>query len=273
MAAILLDGCFASSDESNGNSADKSRTEIHGGWDDFPNKYGPTLQEMNSEVRQLPMPLSTYYGSPQPATQTGLKVPASSGPCTDDSTTFQYMNPVTGFYLNDTIMYYDSNGVADCAPPEGNRSLKRNTRRIVEPGVGEAWEIIEDSVSDQDVLPRHTIHSTGLIRLESGREIIIQSYDCTLLTPIGAEDAVVMSAGMKLLYKDGYVIHFDLAKPHPYRTFDFFPFEGPPDPSLIMSGPITHPGAGSGIDTVGYVDLFGDRTIRIRDWTCTPVGP
>ena len=272
LAAILLAGCFTTSERT---SDDKSRSaENHGGgWDDFPNKYGQTLQDMNSEVRQLPTPLSTAYGSLLPATQTASKVAASAGPCAGDSTLFEYKSPVRDFYVNDTITYYDSNGVAHCALPEGSQSGKRNTRRVVEPGVGEAWEIIEDSISDQDVLPRHTIHSTGLIRLESGRELIIQSYDCTLLTPIGAEDVVVMGAGMKLLYKDGYVIHFDLAKPHPYRAPDFFPFEGPPDQSLIMSGPITHPAVGSGVDTVGYVDLFGDRTIRIRDWTGAPVRP
>jgi hypothetical protein len=275
VAAILLAGCLAASNEPTGTSAEKSgSTKNHGGgWDDFPNKYRPTLLEMSSEVRQLPIPLSTAYGSLSPAALTGSKVSAPAGPCAGDSTLFQYKSPVRGFSLNDTITYYDSIGVAHCDLPEGSRSGKRNTRRIVEPGVGEAWEIIEDSISDQEVLPRHTIHSTGLIRLESGLEIIIQSYDCTLLTPIGADDVEVMSAGMKLLYKDGYVIHFDLAKPHPYRAPDFFPFEGAPDTSLIMSGPITHPGVGSGVDTVGYVDLFGDRTIRIRDWTGAPVGP
>jgi hypothetical protein len=271
LAATLLAGCFAIS----GNSGDKSRsTENHaGGWDDFPNKYGQTLQDMNSEVRQLPMPLSTYYGSLYPATQTVSKVAASAGSCSGDSTVFQYQSTVRDFYLNDTITYYDSNGVAHCAPPEGSRSVKTNTRRIVERGVGESWETSVDSISDQDVLPRHTIHSAGLMRLESGREIIMESWDCVLLAPIGEEDVSVVSAGMKLLYKDGFALHFDLARPHPYMAIDLFPFEGPPDRSLIMSGPITHPAAGNGVDTIGYVDLFGDRTVRIRDWTGAPVGP
>jgi hypothetical protein len=275
LAAILLAGCLAASNEPIGTSAGKSLpTENHGGgWDDFPNKYRPTLLDMNSEVRQLPIPLSTAYGPLSPAALTGSKVSASAGSCAGDSTLFRYKSPVRDFYLNDTITYYDSVGVAHCDLAEGNRSGKRNTRRIVEAGVGEAWEIIEDSISDREVLPRHKIHSTGLIRLESGLELTIQSYDCTLLAPMGVEDVDVLSAGMKLLYKDGYAIHFALAKPNPYRAPDFFPFEGAPDTSLIMSGPITHPAAGSGTDTVGYVDLFGDRTIRIRDWTGAPVGP
>jgi hypothetical protein len=274
LAATLLAGCFASSDEPTGNSGDKSRsTEIHGGgWDDFPNKYRQTLLDMNAEVRQLPIPLSTYYPSLDPANQTVSKVAASGGTCTGDSTVFEYRSPVRDFYVNDTITYYDSNGVAHCAPPEGSRSVKTNTRRIVEPGVGESWETSVDSISDQDVLPLHTIHSTGLMRLESGREIIMESWDCILLTPIGVEDLSVVSAGMKLLYKDGYALHFDLAKRHPYLAIDIFPFEGPADQSLIMSGPITHP-VGSSVDTLGYVDLFGDRTIRIRDWTGAPVVP
>ena len=49
--------------------------------------------------------------------------------------------------------------------------------------------------------------------------------------------------------------HFELVKPNPYRVPDFFPFEGPPDTSRIMSGPITHPGDGGGIDTVGSTTL------------------
>jgi hypothetical protein len=276
LAGLLLAGCFAASDEPTGTSNDKRRSAENngGGWDDFPNKYGQTLLDMNSEVRQLPLPLSTYYASLYPATQTVPKVAAPAGPCTGESTLFQYKSPVRDFYLNDTITYYDSNGVPDCALPEGDRSVKRDTRRIVESGVGEAWETSVDSISDRDVLPRHTIHSTGLMRLESGREIIMESWDCILLTPIGEEDVSVVSAGMKLLYKDGYALHFDLARPHPYTAVDLFPFEGPLDQSLIMSGPITHPAAaGSGIDTVGYADLFGDRTIRIRDWTGKPVGP
>jgi hypothetical protein len=275
LAALFLAGCFVASDEPTGTSADKSRsTENHGGgWDDFPNKYRQTLLDMNAEVRQLPLPLSTHYDPLNPAAPAGSKVAAPSGTCTGDSTLFQYQSPVRDFYLHDTITYYDSNGVAHCEPPEGSRSVKRNTRRIVEPGVGEAWETSEDSISDQDVLPRHSIRSTGLMRLESGLEIIMESYDCILLTPLDAEDVSVVSAGMKLLYKEGYALHFALAKPHPYRVIDFFQFEGPPDRSLIMSGPITHPAVGSGVDTVGYVDLFGDRTIRIRDWTGTPVGP
>lgn len=275
LAAILLAGCLATSEEPPGTSADKSgSTKNHGGgWDDFPNKYRPTLLDMHSELRQLPLPLSTHYGSLDPATPAGPKVAASAGQCTGDSTVFQYKSPERGYYVEDTITYYDSNGVAHCEPPEGSRSVKRNTRRILEPGVGEAWETSEDSVSDQDVLPRHSIRSTGLMRLESGREIIMESYDCTLLTPVDAEDVSVVSAGMKLLYKDGYSLHFALARPHPYTAIDFFPFEGPPDQSLIMSGPITHPAAGGGVDTVGYVDLFGDRTIRIRDWTGAAVGP
>jgi hypothetical protein len=275
LAAILLGGCFAASDEPTGASADKRpSTENHGGgWDDFPNKYRQTLLDMNAEVRQLPMPLSTYYGSLNPATQTVSKVAASAGSCAGDSTVFEYKSPVRDFYLYDTITYYDSNGVAHCEPPEGSRSVKTNTRRIMEHGVGESWETSVDSVWEQDGLPRHTIHSAGLMRLESGREIIMESWDCILLTPIGAEDVSVVSADMKLLYQDGYALHFDLARPHPYTAIDLFPFEGPPDSSLIMSGPITHPAAGSGVDTLGYVDLFGDRTIRIRDWTGAPVGP
>jgi hypothetical protein len=275
LAAILLAGCFAASDEPTGNAAGKSgSTKNHGGgWDDFPNKYRPTLLDMSSEVRQLPLPLSTHYGSLQADTQTVSNLAASAGPCTGDSTVFEYQSPVRDFYLHDTITYYDSNGVAHCESPEGSRSVKTNTRHIVEPGVGEAWETSEDSISNQDVLPVHTIRSTGRMRLESGLEITMESYDCTLLTPLDAEDTFVMTAGMKLLYKDGYALHFALARPHPYRAPDFFPFEGPPDSSLIMSGPITHPAVGSGVDTVGYVDLFGDRTIRIRDWTGASVGP
>lgn len=244
-----------------------------GGWDDFPNKYKPTLLDLNANVRQLPAPVGTRYASLYPINPTGAKVAAAAAPCSGDSAVLQYKSPMRDFFLYDTISYYDTNGVAHCWPQEGRRSVETHQRHIVEFGVGEVWESIQDSITDQDVLPRHTIRGTGLIRLESGRELIIQSYDLILLTQFGTQDAFVVNAGLKLLYKDGYTINLDLAKPRPYGALDFYPADGPADYSLIMTGPITHATAQGGVDTVGFIDLYGDRTIRVRDWTGVPVVP
>jgi hypothetical protein len=275
LAALLLAGCIAASEEPIEASPGRNQTTKtpDGGWDDFPNKYMPTLEDLDSKVGRLPVPVGTRYTSLSTNGRAGLKVAYSTPPCTGDSTVFQYRSPVRDFFLYDTITFFDSAGIAHCQSPGGTRSREKHVRRVVELGVGEVQETIENSITDQDILPRHTIHGTGSIRLESGHEFTIQSYDVTLLTPFDAQEIFVLEAGMSLLYKDGYSIHLDLAKPHPYRTVDFFPADGPPDTSLIMTGPITHPAAQGGVDTVGYIDLFGDRTIRIRDWTGTPVAP
>ncbi|HLP41826.1 MAG TPA: hypothetical protein VK465_09995 [Fibrobacteria bacterium] len=247
-----------------------------GGWDDFPNKYKPTLLDLDSKVSQLPAPLGTRYEFLNYNTNTGAKIAAKSQACTGDSTVFQYRNPARNFFLYDTITYFDSKGIAYCDNPNGGapRWSVRHSRRIVEFEVGEAWETIHDSVSEGDVLPRHTIHGTGFIRLDSGLELRIQSYDLILLTPHSQQQAYVINASLKLLYKDVYAINLDLVKQHPYSVAeDFFPAETGPEEHLILSGPITHPSDSNGVDTVGYFDLRGDRSVSIRDWTGAPVKP
>jgi hypothetical protein len=279
LAIFILSGCFSTPDESNTSTAKAPTSNPSGkpannsgGWDDFPNKYRPTLVDLDSNVRELPLPIGTRYSALNPGGQSNLNKTAANASCTGDSTVFSYQSRIRELFLYDTTYFYDSVGIAHCAAPGGSRAGEKHLRRIVEVGVGEAWETIRDSITDQDVLPRHTLHGTGSIRMERGIEITIQSYDLTLLTQFATTDAFVVDAGLDLLYKDGYAIHLGLANPHPYEATDFFPLDGPTGFNIIMSGPITHASA-KGIDTAGYFDLFDDHTVHIRDWTGAPLKP
>ena len=256
----------------------------NGGWDDFPNKYRPTLLDLDSNAPRLPMPLGTRYaalasGNPAVLSKAAAGSDAcqataaqfEDAPCPGDSTVFMYQSPVRDLFLYDTITYYDNMGIAHCSLPGGNRAVERHVRRIVEVGVGEAWETIRDSITDMDVFPRHTLHGTGRIQLESGQELAIRSYDMTLLTQFGTWNAYIVDASLELVYKDDYVIRLALAKPHPYQAIDLFPVDRSSEYGVVMSGPITHAGANGGTDTVGYVDLFDDHTFHVRDWTGAPV--
>ncbi len=253
----------------------------NGGWDDFPNKYKPTLQDLATNARQLPVPMGTRYGAPTEtkapngkvsAAMSPTEVFAAQGPCTGTFEVYGYKDPLLDYFIKDTLSYFDSAEVAHCSPQGGSNTRETHIRYIMDLHSGESWENLQDKVTDQDVLPRHTIHGTGHFRLNSGQEFIIQSYDVVLITQFGNWDAFVLSASMKLLYKDGYNISLDLVKAHPYKAVDFFPVGALPDPTKIMSGPITRASA-KGVDTVGFIDLFGDRTIRVRDWAGERVAP
>ena len=279
LAISMLAGCNAASDapaEASGKlSANdpKDRKQLEqGGWDDFPNKYKPTLLDLSANARQLPVPLGMRYETLNSTNATGLQKSGYGG-CVGDSTVFIYQNRLSDFFLYDTTTFYDSNGVAYCSAQGGSRASEKHVRRIVELGVGEAWETITDSISDQDLLPRHTLHGTGFFRLESGLEFTIRSYDMTLLTQFGTLDAFVVDASLELLFKEGYTIRLGLAKPHPYKAVDFFPVGGAVEYSLIMTGPITHASANGGVDTVGFIDLFDDHTIHVRDWAGARIAP
>lgn len=277
LAIVLLAGCLfvpdapspGPGDSSSLDSKDRKPAE-RGGWDDFPNKYKPILVDLDANARQLPMPYGTRYTtlySTQPANL------AKTAACPGDSTVFIYQSPASDFFLYDTIAYYDSLGAAHCAAPGGSRAGERHLRRIVELGVGESRETLRDSITDQDILPRHTLHGTGSIRLESGSEFTIRSFDLSLLTQFGTQDAYVLDAGLELVYKDAYAIRLGLAKTHPYQAADFFPVGGEVRHELIMTGPITHASADGGLDTLGYIDLFDDHILQVRDWTGARLTP
>jgi hypothetical protein len=277
MDLFFLAGCLATDDS--GDAGKPSITDPkqpnpqqQGGWDDFPNKYNPVLQELNANASQLPVPLGTRYIAINSGNGTELgKSAAGIGCAAGDSAVYMFQSRAKDFFLYDTTTFYDSNGVASCKAQGGNRASERHIRRIVELGVGEAWETITDSITDQDILPRHTLHGTGFFRLESGLEFTIRSYDMTLLTQFGTLDAFVVDASLELLYKEGYTIRLGLAKEHPFKAVDFFPVEGSVDYSVLMTGPITHASATGGIDTLGYIDLTDDHALRVRDWTGAPV--
>ena len=107
--------------------------------------------------------------------------------------------------------------------------------------------------------------------LNSGMELTIDAYDTDMIILYGEPLATVRSASLALSWGNGYSFKMDLAKPRPFKTVDLFPAWGG-DPSLgkILSGPIMHAGSGATagkIDTLGYVDLYADHIVVIRDWT------
>jgi hypothetical protein len=283
LAIFMLAGCIATSDEpsmasvkQSANDSKGGNPQEKGGWDDFPNKYKPMLLDLSANARQIPVPLGTRYETIYSINETVLNKSAADGygnGCAGDSTVFKYQRPQNDFFLYDTTTFYDSNGVANCAAQGGSRASERHVRRIVELGVGEAWETIQDSITDQDILPRHTLHGTGFFRLESGLEFTIRSYDMTLLTQFGTLDAFVVDANLELLYKEAYTIRLGLAKPHPFKAVDFFPMNGPVQRDLIMTGPITHASANGGVDTLGFIDLYDDHILQVRDWAGERIAP
>lgn len=274
LALLMLAGCLGTTDgpsedagKTSASSSKRPAPQEKGGWDDFPNKYRPLLVDLNANVRQLPAPYGTRYAVLPSSNQALTKVSATDPGCAGDSTVFKYQGLTSDIFLYDTTTFYDSTGAPHCSSQGGSRAGEKHIRRIVELGVGETWETLHDSITDQDLLPRHTLHGTGRIQMASGREFTIQSYDLTLMTQFGTQDAFVLDAGMELLYKDGFTIRLGLAKPHPYKAIDFFPVTGSAQHDLIMTGPITHASDKGGIDTLGFIDLFEDHLVQVRDWT------
>ena len=246
----------------------------NGGWDDFPNKYKPTLLELASGAQALPVPMGTRYGA-TPTVKPAGKFAANQDPCPRGPfEVYGYKEPVRDFFIVDTLSYYDSAGGVHCSPTYGSTGSEHHIRYIMDLKSGESWENLVDTITDQNVLPRHTIHGTGKIKLASGLEFTIVTYDVVLITQFGTWDAFVLRAGMTLAYKGGYTVDLKLVKPSPYKAVDFFPVEGGVgDGSKMMSGPITKVNATGGVDTIGFVDLFSDRTVAVRDWKGDPVAP
>jgi hypothetical protein len=244
----------------------------NGGWDDFPNKYKPTLTDLATNAPALPVPMGTRYGAPALPGSSDAPSKASAGGCTGNYSVYGYDNG-KGMFIKDTIVYHDSLGGSHCAPQPGGRASEDHNRYVMDLKSGESWEMLKDSITDQDVLPKHNIHGTGHVRLSSGLVFTIKSYDVSMLTSFGNWDAYVLDASMTLAYKDGYDIQLKLSKPHPYKSTDFFPVTGtPPETGKIMSGPITKATA-TGVDTLGFMDLYSDRTLAIRDWKGDLVKP
>jgi hypothetical protein len=254
---------------------DSIKTNGNGGWDDFPNKYKPTLIDLANRMQKLPMPMGTRY-SAQPDLVPPVGAKSSAGLCTGTTEIAALRYQKNTIYGVDTISYYDNLGQPHC---DWQRPTTREThsRHMVNDASGEVWEKIDITILDDETLPNWLTHGTGRMVLNNGMKFNIDSYYIDMMILYGDTVATVRSASLALSNDNGYSFKMELAKNRPFKTVDLFPAWGD-NPSLgkILSGPITHPAGGAvpgKIDTVGYIDLYADHTVAIRDWTGATVSP
>ncbi|GEM_PF-6683357 len=248
-------------------------TDEHGGWDDFPNKYKPTLLELAAKMKVLPMPMGTRYNAqPKTTPVNGSKISAAAAACTGISEVAAIRYNNNTIYGVDTISYYGTDNMPHC-DWQTPTTRETHVRHMINDASGEAWETIDIKILDDATLPNYITHGMGRMILNNGMEFHIDSYDLDMIILYGDTTATVRTASLALSWKNGYTFKMDLAKSRPYKTVDLFPAWGD-NPSLgkILSGPILHEGATAGkVDTLGYVDLYADHTVLIRDWTGAPV--
>jgi hypothetical protein len=246
----------------------------NGGWDDFPNKYKPTLLELATKMRQLPMPMGTRYSAQPDLGKPPSKTAAAA--CTGISEIAAIRYNKNTIYGVDTISYYDTQDRPHC-DWQSPTTRETHARHMINDASGEAWENIDIRILDEATLPNYLTHGTGRMLLNNGMKFTIDAYDIDMIILYGDSLATVRSASLALSWQDGYSFKMDLAKARPFKTVDLFPAWGDnPSQGKILSGPILHPGSGAsagGIDTVGYIDLYADHTVAIRDWTGTLVQP
>jgi hypothetical protein len=252
----------------------KNTNGNNGGWDDFPNKYRPTLKLLAANMTKLPMPMGTRYSvAPQPKP---VSKAAAAAACTglSEIAAIRYNN--NDIMIVDTISYYDAQGKPHC---DWQMPTTREThaRHAINNASGEMWEKIDITILDDLTLPNWITHGTGRMVLNNGEKFTVDAYDVDMIILYGDTTATVRSASLAMSWQDGYSFKLSLTKARPYKTVDLFPAWGD-NPSLgkMMSGPILHPGSGPRagmIDTAGYIDLYADHTVAIRDWTGAPVAP
>lgn len=275
LALLLLGGCFTN-EENLGDKpppVDTTKTVIgpkkNNGWDDFPNKYLPTLKELAGKMTKLPTPYGFRYNS-----QNGVpsKRSADTTCPAGDHEIFGLNLPEKGLYMVDTIRYYNAAGEAGCRWHTLNTVRVTHNRYVLDLNSGESWEVVIDSISDQVVLPRHSLSGTGRIRLNSKLDFTVDSYRVDYLTPYAEPGAIVRSGHLKLGWKE-YRFEMEISKTMPFRVDDFFPARGESTTEKMMSGPILHPGDAGKTDTLGYIDLHSDHSVVIRDWTGKAINP
>lgn len=235
------------------------------GWEAYPGKYLPALKELSAKMTHLPTPYGVIYF---PLDNDPLLMKAAAGDCPDGPREIFGLNlEDRGFYATDTIRYFDEAGKADCHWNSPTIVRVTHNRYILDLKSGQAWEELVDSVSNQLILPRHSISGKGRIRLKSGLELAMESFEVEILTPFRQPGVQIMSSRLHLVWKDGYSFDLRMEKDSPLKAVDFQPIrEAGTAGDKVMSGPIRN-------DTtlVGYMDLYADHAVVIRDWTGKPV--
>lgn len=245
-----------------------------GGWDDFPNKYRPTLEEIATRMQRLPVPMGTRY-SGQPTNAPAAKTAATQA-CggISEIAAIRYNNNT--IYGVDTISYYDSLDQPHC-DWQTPTTRETHARHMINDASGEVWEKLDIRILDERTLPNYLTHGTGRMVLNNGTRFTIDAYDVDMIILYGDSLATIRSASLAMTWQDGYSFKLDLVKPKPFKAVDFFPAWGyGPALGRILSGPILHPGSGTReglVDTVGFVDLYADHSVDVRDWAGSLVRP
>jgi hypothetical protein len=170
-------------------------------------------------------------------------------------------------YVVDTLRYYNATGDISCGLQPLMTTRITHNRHIMDLSSGQAWEQFEDSIWNHTSLPRHVVSGTGLIQLNSRLVFTVDSYGVTTVRPPDESEVLVTEAHLRMSWKDGYTFDLEISKTTPYKAMDFFPASGGGAAGdKVMTGKIRND-----TTTVGYIDLFADRSVMIRDWTGKPV--
>jgi hypothetical protein len=224
----------------------------------LPDPFRADLAELAAKIRRLPVPMGTRYNSaPRPAPKS-----SAAAACAGDADVIALGDTSRGRLGMDTVAFYDKAGLPHC---EWQAPTLKEThgRYLFDAATGEARETLVVEITEDDRLPRYRTRGTGTMALFSGLEFRIDRYEVDMLLDNSDAGIIIQDARLDLGWRDGYALRMVLARPKPFRAADLFPaWEARPAPGLIMSGPIM-----KGAALAGYIDLFSDRTVGIRDRT------
>jgi len=230
-------------------AADSLRAALH-------DPYGADVAELAAKMRRLPVPMGTRYNSaPRPAPKA-----SAAAACSGDADVIGLSDTTRGRLGMDTVVFYDTAGLPHCvwqAP-----TLKEtHGRYLFDAASGEAREALVVEITEDDRLPRYRTRGTGTMRLLSGLVFRIDRYEVDMVLDNSDAGIIIQDARLDLGWRDGYALRLALARSKPYRAPDLFPaWESRSAPMLILSGAIT-----KGDALAGYIDLFADRSVAIRD--------
>ena len=224
--------------------------------------YQKDLAELASKLKSLPIPMGTRYFAARKA------APKSSAAmaCKGDADVMGLGDTLGLLMGMDTISCIDSAGARFCTP-QPHTAREQHRRYLFAPDAGESRESILVEITEDDMLPRYLSRGTGALKIFSGLEFIIQHSDVEMVLDNSKAEFIFKNALLELTWRDGYVLRLELAKSFPIRGADLFPaWVAKPEHVLSMSGTITKAGV-----PAGFIDLFADRTVAIRDRAGKPV--
>jgi hypothetical protein len=220
------------------------------------------LVRLAADVPRLPVPIGTrYFAAPAPAAKA-----AAAQACRGGMDVFALEHSARGVLGIDTVAYYDTAGATHCVQ-QAPTARETHARYVMDPSSGEAWERMEISITEDDAFPRYRTRGTGTIHLNSGVALAIVDYSIDMALDNATRTPIWFDAGLTLATADGLRIRLAMTAPRPIRAQDFFPiWQDAPRGRILLSGPIRQ-----GDALLGYMDLYDDRTVVIRDAADRPL--